>query len=327
MKRMFPLAVLLFAATLNAADVPVQQVAGDAKVIDRVAQAAKRDLPQDLLKRILTEDIELLRGKRADGSYDFATYERLESSRSDRSYSVPARKSEALEHFEIKGSFVYRLIIDSPSRRLLVTKNRRVFIDHVELEYIPMASSTTQRQTIKVEAWMEPGETRPIDFPEVARQATARVFARGDEKAGYGNIVLTLITSRVVDNADSPYADAVASAKAMLRAIDNADIPSIRSMASRMYADLESRLAVAAPPPAAVAAPQSATPPTVTAAVVTPPVPSATTVGVGGATDSTASGEIFTELQTVEDLLTGNDAERREGMDRLHQLLRRLRPH
>ena len=124
---------------------------------------------------------------------------------------------------------------------MLVTKNRRVYIDHVELEYIPLNTSATQRQSVKVETWMEPGETRPIEFPEVARQATARVYAKADEKAGYGNIVLTLIKAKVLDNADSPYADAVASAKAMLRAVDNNDIPSIRAMATRMHDGLACR--------------------------------------------------------------------------------------
>ena len=42
------------------------------------------------------------------------------------------------------------------------------------------------------------------------------------------------------------YADAVASARAMMRAIDNGDIPSIRSMAARMHADLETKVAAPA---------------------------------------------------------------------------------
>ncbi len=313
MRRMIPVAILALAAVASAADIPVQRVADDAKVIDRVAEAAKRDLPQDLLKRILADDIEALRGKRSDGTYEYATYERLEASRSDRSFSVNPKKNDTTEHFEIKGSFAYRVIIDVPSHRMLVARNRRVFIDHVELEFVPMTSSATQRQSTKVEAWMEPGETRNVDFPEVARQVTARVFAKADEKAGYGNIVLTLIKARVVDNADSPYADAVASAKAMTRAIDNGDIPSIRSMASRMHADLETRM----PAPAA-------TPPS-----VAPPTPAAIAAAVHGGTQtqSTPGGDIYPDLQSIEDLLTGTDAERREGLDRLHQLVRRLRPH
>ena len=310
MRRMIPVAILAFAATAAAADIPVQRVADDAKVVDRVAEAAKRDLPQDLLKRILTDDIEALRGKRGDGSYDYATYQRLEASRSDQSFSVQPSKNDTTAHFDVKGSFAYRIVIDVPSRRMLVMmKNRRVFIDHVDLEYIPMTSSATQRQSTKIEAWMEPGETRNVEFPEVARQVTARVFAKADEKAGYGNIVLTLIKARVVDNVDSPYADAVATARAMMRAIDNGDIPSIRSMAARMHADLETK----APPPAVQTVDVVASRPT----NIQPTTPVQSTPGI----------DMYQDLQTVEDLLTGTEAEKREGLDRLHQLVRRLRPH
>ena len=310
MKGMMFVAILAFAAPASAMDIPVQRVADDARVVDRVAEAAKRDLPQDLLKRILSDDIESLRGKRGDGSYDYATYERLEASRTDQSFSVQPPKNDARAHVDVKGSFAYRVIIDVPSRRMLVTKNRRVFIDHVEIEFIPMTSSATQRQNVKVEAWMEPGETKNVDFPEVARQVTARVFAKADEKAGYSNIVLTLVKARVVDNADSPYADAVASARAIMRAIDNSDIPSIRSMASRMHADLEAKVATAAVQTVDVVAPRTQPAP------VTAP-----------AAQSTPGVDFYQDLLSVEDLLTGTETEKREGLDRLHQLVRRLRPH
>jgi hypothetical protein len=305
----------------------VQRVADDGKVIDRVAQMAKRDLPQDLLKRILNEDIESLRGKRGDGTYDYATYERLESSRDDQAYSVQPRKGDQPEHFEIKGSFVYRLIVDLPSRRMLVTKNRRLFIDHVELEYIPLTTPETRTQSVKVETWLEPGETRPFELPEVARQATARVYAKADEKAGYGNIVLTLIKAKVLDNYDSPYSDAVASAKAMLRAVDNNDIPSIRAMATRMHDGLASKL-----PAPATRSVEVVAPPVVASTATTPAMTPTSTATTTTATTTTAtaasapSPEVYAELQSIEDLLTGNEGERRQGLDRLHQLVRRLRP-
>lgn len=315
MKRMLPLSVFVLAASLQAAEIPVQRIADDAKVVDRVAEAAKRDLPQDLLKRILNDDLESLRGKRSDGTYDYATYERLESSRTDQSFSVQPMKNGTTNHYDVKGAFVYRLIIDVPSRRMLVTKNRRVYIERVEIESIPMNSSSTQRQNVRVEAWIEPGESRPIDFQEVGRQATARVFARSDDQAGYGNMVLTLIKARAVDNSDSPYADAVASAKAAIRALDNGDIPSIRSMAMRMHDGLERTLTAGT-----------------TGSVAPPAVRPAENRGVtsearaGSGMQSTPSVEIYMELQSVEDLLTGNEAEKREGLNRLHQLARRLRP-
>ena len=60
MKRLL-LALLILAATPLAAQKPEERVAIDAAVIDRVAEASKRDLPTDLLQRIITQDIEWLR--------------------------------------------------------------------------------------------------------------------------------------------------------------------------------------------------------------------------------------------------------------------------
>ena len=287
--------ITLVAATAAAAEIPVAKVADDAKTIDRVAAASKRDMPHDLLKRIVNDDIELLRGHRSDGTYEYAGFERFESGRNTQSYSVQPRD----EKLEIRGSFVYRLQIESPSRRMVVTKNRKIYLDRAELEYIPVDRGATQKtQSVKIDTWIEPGQSKTIDFDAIAKQATVRVFARADKASGYGNLVLSLIQARVFDNNDSPYADAVASAKAILRALDHDDVPSIRAMAIRMYNDLA---------PSAGPAPKS----------------------VEVTAKSSVDPEIYTELQAIEDLLTGTEAERRQGLDRLHQLVRKLRaqPH
>jgi hypothetical protein len=287
------LAAVLFAAV----DIPIARVAEDARTVDRVAEASRRDLPRDLLKRVVNDDIELLRGHRSDGTYEYAGFERFEAGRMTKSFSVQPRD----ERLEIRGSFVYRLQIDSPSRRMLVTKNRRIYLDRAEIEYIPVERSAAQKtQEVKLDTWIEAGQTKSVDFESVAKNATVRVYAKADEKTGYGNLDLTLVEARVIDNADSPYADAVASAKAILRALDHDDVSSIRAMAKRMYNDLSVGPASAG---------QTAVRPT----------------EVGPHTDP----EVLTELQAIEDLLTGTEAERRQGVDRLHQLVRKLRsqPH
>lgn len=297
MKRL-ALTVMLISATAMAQS-PAARVANDAKVIDRVAEASKKDLPDTVLKRIVNEDLDLLRGKRTDGSYEHATYERLDSGRKSSDVSVQARKDEQLQRFEVRGGWVYRLILGSPSRRMLVTKNRKVYVDRVELEFIPQGSSTTRHETVKVESWLDPGSVTPVDFPEVARQATARIFARADKKSGYGNLELTLVEAKVVDNIDSPYAGAVSALKAVAKAIDANDIPSIRAMATRTYSELAVKTTVAEP--------------------------AAKTVEVV-APQAEPNPDVYNELQAIEDLLTGSEAERRQGVDRLHQLVRKLRP-
>lgn len=300
-------AILLFlAATLSAAEVPVAQIADDAKAIDRVAAASKRDLPRDLLRRMLDEDIELLRGKRNDGTYEFASHDRLEADRTTESFSVEKSNPEKPMLLEVRAPFVYKLVIDVPSRRMLVTRNRKLFIERVDIEYIPERGGPSKVQSVRIGTWLEPGTSRSIDLDEIARQATARVHAYSDKEAGYSNVALSLLKARITDNPDSPYADAVASAKAIQRALDNSDIPSIRAMAQRMANSLA---------------------PHVTAQPVSPigAVPSRTIEVVAPRQDP----ETLNELQAIEDLLTGSDAERRQGLDRLHQLIRKLRttPH
>jgi hypothetical protein len=295
--------MLLMAATAFAQQpVQIQRVADDAMVIDRVGEASKRDLPRDLLKRIVSDDIDVLRGKRQDGTFQYATYERFEAGRITESFSIQPRKDK-MQTVEIKGSFVYRLVIDVPSRRLVVRKNLPIWIERVDIEMVPENKSQTDRQSIDVKAWLQPGEIKPVDLPSVARQATIHVIAAADPK-GYGNLDLSLVQARIVDNADSPYVNAVSSAKAIQRALDNGDIPSLRAMAQRMRDSLGA-------PPRAVAA--------------SAPAPAASTVNVTAALDSATQVEMQAELQMIEDLLTGSDSERREGLDRLHQLIRHMR--
>jgi hypothetical protein len=284
---------ILAAVATTTMEVPIARIIDDAKLVDRVAGAAKRDLPSDLLRRIVTEDIEFMRGRRNDGTYQYAGYERFESGRTTDSFSVQPRD----EKLEIRGSFVYRLSMQMPSRRMLVTKNRRVYIDHVEIDYIPEKGNSPKLQKVNINAWIEPGDSKTVDFDDVAKQATVRVYARTDKETGYGNIVLSLIQARVFDHPDSPYADAVASEKAILRALDHGDIGSMRAMATRIVNDLQ---------PAVAAESGGAQK---NAEVVAPRV----------------DADLYNELQAIEDLLTGNETERRQGLDRLHQLVRKLR--
>jgi hypothetical protein len=286
------IAALLFAAAAATANVPTAQIALDARVVDRVAEVSKRDLPRDLLKRMMEDDIELLRGKRSDGSYAYASHDRMEASRNSQSFSIDdAKKSSRLE---LKGSWVYRLIISAPSRRMLVTRNRHVFIEKIEIEYLPEGASSSKVQTLDVNGWIEPGTSRNVDLEQIARQATARVTVHADPE-GYGNIELAMLEAKIFDNPDSPYADAVNSAKAIVRGVDNDDVPSIRAMAQRLANDLQ------------------------------PGAPAASSVEVTAPKSEAVAPDVAGELQAIEDLLTGTEAERRQGLDRLHQLLRRLR--
>lgn len=293
------LLVTQIASAQNAVPNVAQRVADDAIVLDRVAQAAKRDLPSDLLKRIVEEDIDLMRGKRADGSYQYAGFERFDSGRISDSFSIKPRKDE-METVELKGAWIYRVLIEVPGRKLLVRRNRPVWVERVDLEYFGERSTQLERQSIEIKQWLQPGEFRPVDLPEIARQATVRTVATADPNGGYANLNVALIKARIVDNADSPYADALTSMKAVQRALENNDLAAIRSAAQRMR-----NAAGSGGPSGSVA--------TVYAPREAPPA-------------AAQDPQIASELQAIEDLLTGTESERRQGMDRLHQLIRRTRP-
>ena len=311
MKRFFLMIVIAIAfASAAFGQVPVARIADDGLVIDRVAEAAKRDLPTDLLKRIVNEDIELLRGKRPDGSYDYAKYERFEAGRINGSFSINYRK-DRMETVEVKGAWVYRVLVEVPTRKLLVRRNRPVWIERVDVDFVPEGSSQLQQQSFEVKAWMQPGSSQPFDLRAIAKQATVKVIATAEEKGGYANVDVALSQARIVDAADSPYAEAVASAKAILRALDNGDIQSTRASARRLRAALGGSTTTTA---IATAAPAIAPRPATSEMTVTVPI-----------ADTATRLELQTELQMIEDLLTGTEAERREGMDRLHQLIRRMR--
>jgi len=288
---------IVLAAVVALSPTQVTRVSDDAKAIDRVLEISRgHDVPNDILKRIVNDDLYTLRGKHADDTYDFASYERLEASRTHDSFSIEPTGEDKLTRVESKGDFAYRVLLEMPNRRMVVTHNRPVFVDRLEVESIPMASSTKKTKTIDVKAWLQPGGSKIIDLDDIGRHTIVRLYARTDEKNGYGNIDVALIQARVFDNPDSPYADAVSSLKAILKAQEHDDTATMRAMAQRIVTDLQ---------PAQMARPA--------AAVV----------------DVTAApaADVQTELVAIEDLLTGTETERRQGVDRLHQLIRRMRGH
>lgn len=310
MNRSRMILTLLALPLMARADVPLESIHEDARAIRRIAQVSRRDLPRGVLKRIIEEDIDLLRGKRSDATYEYAHYERDEDRRVSRGATIrEGKKKENLAKTEIRGEIVYRLLIEVPTRRLVVAKNRRVFIDRVELEFTPLGGSP-RKQSIPAGLWLEPGESKGFDLPEISRKAHAVVFSRVDRAdGGTASIDLSLLNAKLADNPNSPYLPFVHTAKKVRTAIEGETAPQIKITAEKFASELEARI----PAPAVMPKPTSS-------AVQSSPEPPF------GALEAQPEVEKWLELQTIEDLLTGNEAERREGLDRLHQLVRMSRP-
>lgn len=91
MKWIVPALTIACSVSLIAADEIAQRVSDDARVIRRIAEVSRRDFPEDLVSRILKEDLDLLRGRRANGSYAYAHFEREEAGRDDDRFAVKSQ--------------------------------------------------------------------------------------------------------------------------------------------------------------------------------------------------------------------------------------------
>lgn len=285
-------------------DDPASFVAQDARVMRRIVEIGAKDFPRETLQKIAREDLDALRGKQANSLYRYAHYERQAADRVSDTFSIRARDRNRPAQPKLSGENVYRLVASVPSRRLLVARNRKIFIDRIEVDYNAIGGGA-KMQTFNVGEWIEPGKDRTFEIPEIAEKATAIAYATVDESSSVpATLELALVQASLVDNPDSPYAASVNNTKALLRAIDQRDPWTIKRLSTTLMAELD-----------------RGTPAATTVSVTPAPVQTAPSTTQASGT----SADVFRELERIEDLMTGDEAEKREGLDRLHQLIRRLR--
>lgn len=304
MRRLLFLAAGLVVAAQAAAQVDdreiARQVYEDAKVMRRIADVARRDLPREVLQKIVDEDLDTLRGKISEYEYRYAAYARTEAGRKEERFTVKTNKeTPELESVEMKGDLAYRFRLQVPGRRMLVLGNRHVYVDRVELSYLPIGREAAVAASVDVKAWLEPGEERIIDVPQIARQATATVWASTDpgEK---GSLDVAVYRATLVDNPDSPFATVVRRIGVLDDAVRERDYRKLRNVADEMIALLETRAGTTA----------------ASRITALPPAPSSTQ----------RDDDIYFELREIQVLMQGDEASRKEGLQRLARLVERLHP-
>jgi hypothetical protein len=280
---------------------PSSQVYEDAKVIRRVAEITRRDMPRDLLGTLVEQSLDSLRGKSGDLVYRYATWQRVESGRKQESSAITPAAENALTEVNIKDQLAYRLRIEVPKRRMLFFGNDRVWVDRIEARFTPIGGQP-QALSVPVNAWFDSGSERVWDLPEVAREAEISVFARPEEEKS--SIVLTLSRASLVDNPDSPYYEVVRRLKSTDDAVRDRDYRRVRNLQDEIIALLEGEAGGRGLSP--LPAPAAPTP------RVTTPVPT--------------GDDMHFELGHIRELLNGNDDDRREALFRLERLIERTRP-
>lgn len=279
-----------------------RQVYDDVKVVRRVAEVGRRDLPRDILQTILAEDLETLRGKTSEFQYRYAAYERIEANRREQRFTFDTKTEESdLESFSMKGDLTYRVRVQIPGRRMLLLRNPRVWVDRVDVTYVPIGGSAALADTVEIKAWLDPGDERVVDVPRIARSATATVWVR-TEVGKKASIDLALYEPSLVDDPNSPFATAVRRFQSLGDAVRDRDYRKVRNVADEVLALLESQAGATQIRPI---------PPTI--------LPTDVTARAAG-------DDLYFELRHIEDLLRGSESDRAEGLERLRRLITRVRP-
>jgi hypothetical protein len=295
----------IITATLAAApggrDVDVAQVYEDVRVIRRVASVSGDDLPAKLLGQLIEENVERLRGRVDERNYAYATWTRQESSRVEDTKTVKKEKDGRSTIAEISAQAAYRLEISAPSRRYIAARNRPLQLESVIVEYWNAAGHRKTEQ-VDLNRSISPGEMTYLDLAELGWNVTARLKAKAaEESMGHGTVELALLAPTLVDEPTSPYAKPTANLLALTTAVREKDILEIRRLcdATTAFFDEISRQASGQVRPVG---------------------------GAAAATRGIETSRLLAELRRIEDLLTGDEQQKRDGMDKLHQLIVYLRP-
>lgn len=289
--------------SLNAQTTAAEQARRDAWALERIADVSRsgRAMPRDVMREIVSESLESLRGAAPDGSYRWARYDRIESERQSDDYSLRPTGVESPDRFESTGELAYGLRIDVPSRRMLVARNRRVFIDRIEVDYRELGAFR-DTQTIEVDRWIEPGDGMEFPLNAITRRATARVIGWADpEERGNAAVELSWLLPTLVDDPASPFASEVGLLKQIRASIDDRDRERAESLSAQLATQLSQKLEPRSRPDLVV----ESTAPSV-------PLP-------------ISRDELLYELRTLQELMrTGGVSARGTPEERLRELIRRV---
>lgn len=281
-------------------EVDVAAVYEDVRVIRRVASVAGKDMPSPVLLQLLDENVERLRGRVDERNYAFATWTRAEAARVSDTMTVKKEDDGQATIVMLEAPAAYRLEITAPTRRYLAARNRPIQLDSVIVEYTN-AAGERKTESFPIAQSLNPGESTRLELVEIGWNVTARLKATAEEGAmGHGTVELALLRPTLLDEPGSPFAQPTANLLAMKDAVRNRDVLEIRRLCDattaafdEMGSGVRGRLR---------------------------PVGSVSPAG------QKTSQRTLDELRAIEDLLTGTETQRREGMDRLHQLIISLRP-
>ncbi|HSP36036.1 MAG TPA: hypothetical protein VLU46_17120 [Thermoanaerobaculia bacterium] len=212
-KTMLSLALLL-AVSASAQTLPhdakVDQVAGDFRAISRITSLATNvNDNRQVLQAMIDNDLDLLREKRGDDTYRWASLQREEASRVKDQKAVERVSSEKeLREVAISAQNAYRVEVSVPTKRNLFSGNNRVYVRNVIVDSTGFDGKTTH-QEIPINQWVNPGDSTGVPLPEIAK-TTKAVVELGVESGDKNAVAdVAVLQAKLVDDPASPYSPAV----------------------------------------------------------------------------------------------------------------------
>lgn len=318
MKQLVAVLLLVLPALLFAADDPSRELtllSSDLRTLARVTDLAKDlDDNKQVLTAIVTADIDTLRGPRDDGTYRYASLQRDEASRVTEEVGVQrVHSEEQLDSGAVSAKNAFRLMVTVPKKRNLVAANQRVYVKDAVVEWTGFDGKTT-RDEIKIDVWVNPGDSHGVALADIARSARATVRLGVDSGAKKAAAEIALLQAKLVDDPASPWYPAVSRLLDLQRLLGEEKIrrgdlkSSIDEAILTLPGELEKRMAAQA------------------ATTEERKVQLAGGVTSGTIAPGDATSDVVLELRAIDRLSGGTLEEQTEARTRMKELIQKLVP-
>lgn len=197
-------------ATTAPRDEKIDLVAQDLHALSRIATLSE-DLgrSRQVLLAITDQDIRSLRMPREDGTYEWASLQRIEGGRVKDEVTVEQVHSEdTLRNVTVSAPNGYRVVVTVPQKRGVFTANNRVWVRNVIVDSTA-ADGKVSNSVVPVNAWVNPGDANGVALPDIGAsvRATAELGVESGSKKAVAEVAL--LQAKLVDDPASPYFPAV----------------------------------------------------------------------------------------------------------------------
>jgi hypothetical protein len=290
-------------------------IAKDLHTIGRIASLTD-DLGRErqVLLAIVDDDVRDLRMPRDDGTYQWASLQRVEGGRVKDEKTVEQVYTEKeLRHVTVAGPNGYRVEVNVPRKKSTFSPNNRVWVGVVHAEITGFDDKVTLHE-VTVNNWVNPGDSTGQPLPAIGKAVKATVDLGVESGNKQAVAEVALVQAKLVDDPNSPYFPAV---KRLIQIRELVAAKDINRGFIKNAAD-EAELALPGELEKRLAAQEEAT------RVRKMMAEAGTTTGTINVGDATP--DVTVELTEITRLLSGTLQEQTDARARLEKLITSLKP-